>query len=281
MNKLFDDITFLTWEQLFGEKKLDIIKKIGRRMVATDFAILLGADTKYEYGGVSSGYYFTSTMENEKKILVVGPNDTFAVIPINYRLITARPVLLFSGNINSTLPNIEDNKNDILKIEYGEYPTWSVDKNLNAQLEILYLENKLETTNKIYTTNIIDTNPYSNSFILMEHNEFAYNGKKYIRVINVHDDIEKVLLTRNIRLDKIINEPVWIEVQPIKWIVDQKAKMLIPEHGLITGIPFNDKAYDGNLKNTLIYQFIINHFIKEIEPIQNNKKAKTLCKSRK
>lgn len=250
-------------------------------MVATDFAILLGADTKYEYGGVSSGYYFTSTMENEKKILVVGPNDTFAVIPINYRLITARPVLLFSGNINSTLPNIEDNKNDILKIEYGEYPTWSVDKNLNAQLEILYLENKLETTNKIYTTNIIDTNPYSNSFIPMEHNEFAYNGKKYIRVINVHDDIEKVLLTRNIRLDKIINEPVWIEVQPIKWIVDQKAKMLIPEHGLITGIPFNDKAYDGNLKNTLIYQFIINHFIKEIEPIQNNKEAKTLCKSRK
>ena len=36
----------------------------------------------------------------------------------------------------------------------------------------------------------------------MEHNEFAYNGKKYIRVINVHDDIEKVLLTRNIRLIK-------------------------------------------------------------------------------
>ena len=27
-----------------------------------------------------------------------------------------------------------------------------------------------------------------------------------------------------------------------------------------------------------IYQFIINHFIKEIEPIQNNKEAKTLCK---
>ena len=122
MNKLFDDITFLTWEQLFGEKKLDIIKKIGRRMVVADFAILLGADTKYEYGGVSSGYYFTSTMENEKKILVVGPNDTFAVIPINYRLITARPVLLFSGNINSTLPNIEDNKNDILKIEIQHGP---------------------------------------------------------------------------------------------------------------------------------------------------------------
>ena len=44
------DLTFLTKEQIFGDNKLEILKKYGTRCVITDFSILLG-------GYVSSDYY--------------------------------------------------------------------------------------------------------------------------------------------------------------------------------------------------------------------------------
>ena len=44
------DLTFLLEEQIFGDNKLEILKKYGTRCAITDFSILLG-------GYVSSDYY--------------------------------------------------------------------------------------------------------------------------------------------------------------------------------------------------------------------------------
>ena len=46
------DFTFLTEEQCFGDKQLDILKKYGTRCAITDFSILLG--------GYVVGDYYTS-----------------------------------------------------------------------------------------------------------------------------------------------------------------------------------------------------------------------------
>ena len=54
------DFTFLTDEQIFGNDKLDIIKKYGRKCAITDFSILLG--------GYVSGAYYTSEGNTRKDL---------------------------------------------------------------------------------------------------------------------------------------------------------------------------------------------------------------------
>ena len=43
------DFTFLTEEQCFGDKQLDIFKKRGTKAAITDFSILLGVDVSMYY----------------------------------------------------------------------------------------------------------------------------------------------------------------------------------------------------------------------------------------
>ena len=54
------DFTFLTDEQCFGDKQLDILKKYGTKCAITDFSILLG--------GAVAGYYYTSEGNTRKDL---------------------------------------------------------------------------------------------------------------------------------------------------------------------------------------------------------------------
>ena len=57
------DFTFLTKEQVFGDKQLDIYKKYGTKAAITDISILLGSY-------VSSNVYTSeeNTLKNKEKI---------------------------------------------------------------------------------------------------------------------------------------------------------------------------------------------------------------------
>ena len=57
------DFTFLTKEQVFGDKQLDIYKKYGAKAAITDISILLGSY-------VSSNVYTSeeNTLKNKEKI---------------------------------------------------------------------------------------------------------------------------------------------------------------------------------------------------------------------
>ena len=58
------DFTFLTEEQVFGDKQLDILKKYSTKAAITDFSILLGSY-------VSSNVYTSeeNTLKNKEKYL--------------------------------------------------------------------------------------------------------------------------------------------------------------------------------------------------------------------
>ena len=129
-------------------------------------------------------------------------------------------------------------------IEFGSYPQEKARD--GANLEKLFNANKLTPTGKTYTG-------YMNKDGTFQQNqEFAYNGKKYIRVLlKRYDNLSKFQDGTKLPAD---NTPVWIEVQPIKWIIrnwNELPKEINPygtgtaktifvrtEDAILSGIPF-------------------------------------------
>ena len=67
------------------------------------------------------------------------------------------------------------------------------------------------------------------------------------------------------------NSPVkknyWVAIEPITWLVDEKANIALSKKILFAGVQFsNNRIYDGNFEESDIMRFMDNFFIKEIEP---------------
>lgn len=155
---------------------------------------------------------------------------------------------------------------DIMQVEYGEYPQQIASKSLQIELEELYQKKELKKTNKTYTMN----NSSSDEDYLRTTDiyEYEYNQKKYTRVIpNLYFmyKYDGVLLSNGKIYTNI--KPVWIEVQPIKWLVNEKQNIAISEKILFAGIQFHEtRNYEGSFEKSDIKQFLDFYFSKDIIP---------------
>ena len=160
--------------------------------------------------------------------------------------------------------------NGTYEVLYGEYPQYAVSKYENTTLENLYKQNGLKKTGKSYTTDSNSWDDYNSGFKPMSHEEFVYNNKKYIRFISrneIHGNSD-VNLSNGLLLRDFNNVPVWILVEPISWLVDEKTKKLISKRCLFAGIRFNPDKYDCDFKDTEIHKFMNEVFLKEIKTDQ-------------
>ena len=240
------NVTFLTEEQLFGNQQLDVLKVYGIKMAITDFATLTG-------GFVNSNNFYTSEGESLKDRACIywsgSPARAGAALVVNYdgyefcfkvseRCLAARPASLFS-DIFQISPNGVRGVDGLSEIEYGEYPQQAVDKKLQKKLESEYQNQKLIKTGKKYTTDATDSNDYSSIFKPHFHEEYEYNGKRYVRVIAKLYN-ESTALSNGATVSS--GDVVWTEVQPIKWLVDEASKLIISKYGIYAGIQFDDKG---------------------------------------
>ena len=229
-------MTLLRREQIFGDKQLDIIKKYGTKCAVTDFSILLGvaySDNNYTKDGKDtkdkkerSGWWWTRTpyLESPSRVYVVadyGGDDDDAVYE---RYNGGRPVLPYSL-IKAISSNEVIGKYGIKEIECGEYPQTIVDETLSKELEKCYNEDvpfevDLVKSGKVYTTDSVDYNDPGTKFEPITYDEYIYKGKKYIRVVASYNGDHEILSDgREIECGK----PYWISVEPIKWLVDERA----------------------------------------------------------
>ena len=121
------NFTFLTEEQCFGNNKLDILKKRGRKAALTDFSILLGAYVSHDHIANNSslegrtGFYWTKSEEEYNKVYIINTDGRSNCIFINYYNCGARPALPFSevSSIPTNGKMGERAKVGILEVEYG------------------------------------------------------------------------------------------------------------------------------------------------------------------
>ena len=243
------DFTFLTEEQCFGDEQLDILKKRGTRSAITDFSVLLGGNISDSYHIVSdsslegrTGYYWIKSYdENSDTVCSFNADGSRRGFFAYNRSVGARPVLPFSS-ISKIPINGKSGKrtrDGILEVEYGYYPQKAVSRDMQERLEREYRSGSIPKTRNSYTTD--SRRHFNEEFASKQHEEYEYNGKRYVRVeANFCYIGGKSTLSNggNYR----VGDNVWVEVSPVKWLVDEKSKMMITEKIIFAGVQFNKES---------------------------------------
>ena len=240
------DFTFLTEEQYFGDDKLDILGKRGTKAAITDFSILLGAYVSdYHIDNDSSlegrtGYYWTKSDDGDDDARVVYDNGLRSYNHVITRNGGARPALPFSS-ISSIPTNGESGKrakDGVLEVEYGYYPQKAVSRDMQERLERAYRSGNISKTRNSYTTDSRRYNAYNEKFAPKQHEEYEYNGKRYVRV-EANSDFGSDTFTLSNGENYRDGDNVWVEVSPVKWLVDERAKVMITDKLIFSGVQFN------------------------------------------
>ena len=240
------NFTFLTQEQCFGSDKLDILKKRGTKAAITDFSVLLGGWVSSEHVENDSslegrtGYYWTKSDDGDNDARVVFVDGISFYYYVDLRNGGARPALPFSS-ISSIPTNGESGKrarDGILEVEYGYYPQKAVSRDMQERLERAYRSGSISKTRNSYTTDSVAYDEYDTSFQPQTHQEYEYNGKRYVRVkANSYYDGGDFTLSNGEQYRD--GDDVWVEVLPVKWLVDEKSRMMITEKLIFAGVQFN------------------------------------------
>ena len=275
-----NNFDFLTLSEVIGKDKLQIFEKCEARCVVTDFSILLGCNYGYIPGDNSNkaGWWWTKTRFSELEVMGITINGTESIVYQDESRICIRPAINYS-KIEMYAKNKKINQYGVLEVEYGEYPQTIASEEESKALEYAYTKESLKQTGKIYTSDPRDDSKYGGILRIQQHIEYEFNSKKYIRMV-----ITKPLYGKSLSNGRTIekNQPHWVCVEPIKWLIDEKTNKAITEKLILTGIEFNTIGdTKGNFEDTDIYKFMEKYLCKEIIELDKNNKNKNISKINK
>ena len=256
MNKK-NELTLLTEGQIFKkpyDNQIDVIKKFGTKAKVTDLCILTGCyiceikefnvDNDLSLKGRSS-WFWTSSYNNgpyaDHNVIAVDRDGNKTTRKANKRTGSIRPVLRTDDFLSIIYRNSIVNSFNIEEVEFGEYPQFAAPFYMRCELEKNY-KNGMKKTGNTYTFDRVKYDDCVSDFMPITYDEYEYEGKKYIRVIaNTFDKMGLVSLSNGERTS--YGDYTWIEVSPVKWLVDRNENLLISKLGLLSGIRYSKKGY--------------------------------------
>ena len=266
------ELTLLSEEDIWGEKSLEVIKKYGVNAEMTDLCILTGSKSDYNedrsylertilfwtksddgYGGVNTVGVFCSNEPNRV------PVPQFRYV----RKAVVRPILQSSEIFFKVSSNRMKGYNGTEEVEYGEYPQNAVDSRMQNILESEY-NRGMNKTGSSYTFDSAkhDCGP---EFKSVTYKEYEYQGKKYIRIkANSSFRGKRFKLSNGVEYRD--GDYVWVEVSPVKWLIDDKTKTLISKSGLVSGIRFLDRRtkYKGDFDRTEMKEYLDRYMLRDL-----------------
>lgn len=227
------------------EKKqiLEIFKNSNAKASITDFAILLGgyvSNDSYTIEGYNlmnrAGYYWTQNTNNNEYAYVIDSNGAEDWINTNSRDCGGRPVIPLS-QISKIASNKTVDQDGNVEIDCFYYPGKVAPVAHQIYLESLYQHNYLLTKDNYYTTDSKKYNDYNSHFSATSYNEYEHDGKRYIRV-KANSCFDRFTLSNRETYHN--NNFVWVEVNPLKWIIDEKTGIAISKNIIFAGVSFLD-----------------------------------------
>ena len=279
------ELTLLTVEQIFGdenEKQLEVLKKYGTKMAATDLCILTGCsyerDIIDEDSSLTSrtAWYWTKSYDNDVYVVNFDGGLEFDEI-LNFDT-TIRPVLQSSQIFSQIFSSRIHGYNGTEEVEFGEYPQYVASESMQEKLSEEFKKG-MNKTGRTYTFDATFHDDDDHSFNPVIYEEYEYQGKKYIRVeANITD------YTSFPFSDKQLYDYgyyVWVEVSPVVWLIDEETQTLISKRGLVSGIRFDEAFETGEFETTEMYEFLNKYMIKDIFQSVDleKKKASTIEKN--
>lgn len=263
-------VTLLREEQIWGPDALDVIKIYGTKVAQSDLAIVLGGwlgSDGVTMEGDRSGYMWTASGLLDLGLVrtITHAGDKCYYYP-NRRRDGVRPVLLKDETAKITPDSVREmvlTDGQIVKLAmYGEYPQKSVKIKLSELLEKMYHNKELKKTKRYFTFDTAGLTDYETGLKPKQYFVYIHDGKSYIRLEGRPADSDSILSNGK---DVQIGEPYWIEVLPIKWLVDEKTGIWISKKALVSGIRFGaDDTYNGKFEETDMYYYLNTYFVKEM-----------------
>ncbi len=261
MNK--NDISIVSLSDMHKTNEVKAIQKNNGYTEITDLAILTGAHFLLKDNKANSYSVITTTGFDNRlfEVAAIIASNEYT----NYHILstygTIRPIIkLANEEYNKIISDIKTDSNGDYIITYGEYPQKKADKETQKTLDNEYYNNNLRKTGRIFTFN----QKIRNESFEMEHEEYEFNGKRYIKVKPDMLLIDEKNAKQALGIESDIKSYYWVEVLPITWFVNKKTKQLISEKGLLAGIEFDNKEYHGLFKKTTMYSFLKNKMLPDI-----------------
>ena len=248
------ELTLLSKEDVWGENSLDVLKKYGIKTVTiTDLCVLTNG----------TGWFWTRSDDGDNDVSTIGPFCNFGSCYRDRRDRTVRPVLQSSVIFSQIFSNRTKGYNGAEEVTFGEYPQNAADPKMQNILESEYTIG-MKKTGRHYTFDSAKTDEYDEYFIPVTFEEYEYQGKRYIRVMFCDNPATTTTLSNGVAYRD--GDHVWLEVSPVKWLIDNKTKTLISKKGLVSGIRFLDSIipYKGNFSETEMYMFLNKYMVKDL-----------------
>ena len=221
--------------------QLEAIKKYGKKIYNTTLVKLTEGD---------EGYSWTKTKGTGNKVGVIDFTGDYLELESNYFRAGIRPVLKLPGRVDKVFPGVKPYYDGQCEfVELGEYPQY-ISADMDFLLEDDYKANKLKKTGRVF---------HINNQICEEY--YGFNDKKYIRYKVDLRFYNSVYIHR--RFEKENGEYAWLDVRPVRWLVD-KTDTLISEYNLLSGVSFSMDGYDGNFEKTHMYDFLNNVMFRDM-----------------
>lgn len=275
----FDDkeLTLLSEEEVWGVnggRQLDVLRQYGIKSAITDLVLLTGGSCEDSCTYMApaddtlkgrTGWVYTRSSDGAGDVLGVF-QDGSRYWEYRYRRDGAvRPALLSSSVFSQISPNRVRGYNGTEEVEYGEYPQYAPDSDMQIRLESEYQRGNLRTTGRDYTFDSTRYDDYSQGFQPVKYEEYEYNGKKYIRVKANSDYGSNSFKLSNGESYRNGNY-VWVEVSPVKWLVDDRTQTLLSKVGLLAGIRFHTdrKNYNGDFSTTDMKEYLDKYMLRDL-----------------
>lgn len=270
------DLTLLSEGQILGndkESQLEVIRKYGTKAAITDLCVLTGSylceDTYYNIDEDKSltgrtSLFWTRSDDNHNYVRAVYENGYIYSRYRFERFGVVRPVLQSSVIFSQISPNRVRGYNGTEEVEYGEYPQYAADSRMQSILESEY-NRGMNKTGRSYTFDSVKYDDYDTGFKPVTYEEYEYQGKRYIR-IRANSDFGGNKFKLSNGVEYIDGDYVWVEVSPVKWLIDDRTGLLISKKGLVSGIRFLDKRtnYKGDFDRTEMKDYLDRYMLRDL-----------------
>lgn len=271
------ELTLLSEQEVWGVnggRQLDVLEKYGTRSAITDLVILTGGYCEDSCSYMApddnslkgrTGWVYTRSSDGYGYVRGVSEDGSRSDDYSYKRNGAVRPALLSSFIFSQISPNRVRGYNGTEEVEYGEYPQYAPDSDVQRRLENEYQRGNLRQTGRDYTFDKTEYDDYSQYFQPVTYEEYDYNGKKYIR-IRANSDYGSNSFKLSNGESYRNGDYVWVEVSPVKWLVDDKTQTLVSKRGLLAGIRFHtdDKSYNGDFSTTDMKEYLDKHMLRDL-----------------
>ena len=271
------ELTLLSEQEVWGVnggRQLDVLEKYGTRSAITDLVILTGGYCEDSCSYMApddnslkgrTGWVYTRSSAGDGDVRGVDKDGSRFHRYRYKRNGAVRPALLSSFIFSQISPNRVRGYNGTEEVEYGEYPQYAPDSDVQRRLENEYQRGNLRQTGRDYTFDKTEYDDYSQYFQPVTYEEYDYNGKKYIR-IRANSDYGSNSFKLSNGESYRNGDYVWVEVSPVKWLVDDKTQTLVSKRGLLAGIRFHtdDKSYNGDFSTTDMKEYLDKHMLRDL-----------------